>query len=47
MDGKVGRDYRHKVLEKGGSREEMDSLKDFLGREPNAEAFYKELGIAS
>lgn len=47
MDGKRGRMYRHKVLEYGGSREEMDSLKDFLGREPNSEAFYQELGLSS
>ncbi|RVD90021.1 uncharacterized protein DFL_001004 [Arthrobotrys flagrans] len=45
MDPKNGRRYRHEVLEKGGSRDEMDSLKAFLGREPNSEAFFKELGI--
>jgi len=47
MDPEVGRRYRHLVLEKGGSQDEMQSLKDFLGREPNGEAFYKELGIAN
>ena len=46
MDPEVGRRYRHQVLEKGGSQDEMKTLKDFLGREPNADAFYKELGIA-
>jgi metallopeptidase MepB len=46
MDGVEGRRYRHAVLEKGGSRDEMESLKDFLGREPDTAAFYKELGIA-
>lgn len=46
MNAVVGRKYRHSVLEKGGSREEMDSLVEFLGREPNPEAFYKELGIS-
>ena len=45
MDKEAGRRYRRLVLEKGGSREAMVSLKDFLGREPNAEAFYKELGL--
>ncbi|EGX49150.1 hypothetical protein TWF173_002958 [Orbilia oligospora] len=45
MDPKNGRRYRHEVLEKGGSRDEMESLKAFLGREPNSEAFFKELGI--
>jgi metallopeptidase MepB len=46
MSAKEGRRYRHTVLERGGSREEMDLLKEFLGREPSTEAFYKELGIS-
>lgn len=45
MDGKEGRRYRHTVLEKGGSQDEMKSLEEFLGRHPSTEAFYKELGI--
>ncbi|KAJ6264261.1 Saccharolysin [Drechslerella dactyloides] len=45
MDPENGRKYRHEVLEKGGSRDEMESLKAFLGREPNSEAFFRELGI--
>ncbi|KAF1811981.1 thimet oligopeptidase [Eremomyces bilateralis CBS 781.70] len=45
MNGKEGRRYRHTVLEKGGSREEMESLREFLGREPSTESFYKELGL--
>jgi metallopeptidase MepB len=47
MNGKEGRRYRHTVLERGGSQEEMKTLEDFLGRKPNTEAFYKELGIGS
>lgn len=46
MNQKEGRRYRYTILEKGGSREEMDSLKEFLGREPKPDAFYKELGLA-
>ena len=46
MNGKEGRRYRHTVLERGGSQEEMETLKDFLGREPSTEAFYKDLGIS-
>ncbi len=46
MNKKEGRRYRHMVLEKGGSQDEMKTLEDFLGRKPNPEAFYKELGIA-
>ncbi|RMX88424.1 hypothetical protein D0868_14822 [Hortaea werneckii] len=34
MNGKEGRRYRHTVLEKGGSQDEMETLKEFLGREP-------------
>jgi metallopeptidase MepB len=45
MDGKEGRRYRHMVLEKGGSQEEMKTLEDFLGRKPSTEAFYRELGL--
>lgn len=47
MDGKEGRRYRHMVLEKGGSQEEMKTLEDFLGRKPSTEAFYKELGLVA
>ena len=46
MNGTEGRRYRKEVLEKGGSRDEMESLKAFLGREPSTEPFYKELGLA-
>ena len=41
----VGADYRRKILEVGSSRDEMESLKDFLGREPNEDAFLRSLGL--
>ncbi|KAI0133025.1 peptidase family M3 [Xylariales sp. AK1849] len=47
MDGKEGRRYRHTVLERGGSQDEMTTLEEFLGRKPSTEAFYKELGITA
>ncbi|KAI9750971.1 MAG: mitochondrial import inner membrane translocase subunit tim21 [Chaenotheca gracillima] len=47
MDGKEGRRYRHTVLERGGSQDEMKTLEEFLGRKPNSEAFYRELGLTS
>ncbi|KAM7198400.1 hypothetical protein V8F20_006161 [Naviculisporaceae sp. PSN 640] len=47
MDKVEGRRYRHTVLEKGGSQDEMLTLEQFLGRKPNSEAFYKELGVDS
>lgn len=46
MNEKQGRRYRHTVLEYGGSRDELVSLEEFLGRKPNSEAFYQNLGIA-
>lgn len=46
MNPKEGRRYRHTVLERGGSKEEMEILEEFLGRKPSTEAFYKELGIS-
>ncbi|KAJ7147482.1 metallopeptidase MepB [Mycena crocata] len=38
-----GKLYRDKILRYGGSREELDSLEDFLGRPPNSNAFLQEL----
>jgi metallopeptidase MepB len=45
MNPNEGRRYRHSVLEKGGSQDEMKTLVDFLGREPKTDAFYEELGL--
>jgi len=45
MDGKEGRRYRHMILEKGASQDEMKTLEDFLGRKPSMDAFYEELGV--
>lgn len=45
MNPTEGRRYRHAVLEKGGSQDEMKTLKDFLGREPKSDAFYEDLGL--
>jgi len=41
----VGRDYRERVLMPGGTKDPMDMLRDFLGRDPNQEAFLRYLGI--
>lgn len=45
MDGKEGRRYRHTVLERGGSQDEMQTLVEYLGRKPSNEAFYKKLSL--
>ncbi|CAE6443248.1 unnamed protein product [Rhizoctonia solani] len=43
LDPARGKLYREKILRPGASRDEVDSLKDFLGREPNSNAFLEEL----
>jgi metallopeptidase MepB len=45
LDDKVGRRYRHMVLEKGGSQDEMETLVQFLGQKPSSEAFFASLGL--
>lgn len=42
----VGRAYRREVLEKGGTLDGDEMLRNFLGREPNNEAFLRKLGIS-
>ncbi|ONH64899.1 Saccharolysin [Cyberlindnera fabianii] len=46
MNTANGVEYRDTVLARGGSRDEMDNLKELLGREPNNAAFSKELGLS-
>ena len=46
-DPAVGADYRRAILEAGGSRDGMDLLKEFLGREPSNAAFLRKLGITT
>jgi metallopeptidase MepB len=45
MNKKEGRRYRHMVLEKGGSQDEMVTLIQFLGRNPRPDAFFRDLGL--
>lgn len=45
LDAAAGRAYRTQILEPGGSREEMSSIKAFLGREPREDAFLKSIGV--
>lgn len=45
MDVKTGLSYRNNILEKASTIEEKDMLKNFLGREPNSDAFLNSLGI--
>ncbi len=42
----VGMAYRRAVLEKGGTVDPDEMLREFLGREPNNKAFLRKLGIS-
>ena len=45
LSPEVGRRYRDEVLAKGYSRDAIDHLRAFLGREPSANAFLENLGL--
>lgn len=43
LSPEVGERYRRTILEKGASQPELDTLREFLGREPGPKAFLKRL----
>jgi thimet oligopeptidase len=45
LSSKVGKDYRHIILERGDLQNPMELITEFLGRKPNVAAFYKKLNI--
>jgi len=45
LNPEIGKTYVDKILSYGGSKDPNELLKDFLGREPNDEAFIKSLGL--
>ena len=45
MNTKTGIRYRKSILEKGSTEDELEMLRQFLGREPNSDAFLESLGI--
>ena len=47
MNSEIGSRYRKMILSCGGSRDSLDSIKLFLGREPNNIAFLKSVGLSN
>ncbi len=45
LNSEVGKKYVQKILMPGGSIDPNKLLRDFLGREPNSDAFFKDLGF--
>ena len=45
LSSEIGGRYRKTVLSKGGSRDEAESVREFLGREPREDAFLESLGV--
>lgn len=45
LNPEAGMYYRKKILARGGSLDEMDLLRDYLGREPSLDAFLVHLGL--
>jgi thimet oligopeptidase len=41
----AGLDYKNYILAQGAMKDEMEMLREFLGREPNKEAFIRSLGL--
>lgn len=45
LNSSIGDLYRTSILERGNMTDSLDNLKEFLGREPSSDAFFKKLGI--
>ena len=45
LDSEIGREFRKKILAPCGGIDADEQVRDFLGREPNNEAFLRSLGI--
>ena len=45
MNPELARDYRQKVLARGGTADALELVRDFLGREPSSDAFMRHLGL--
>lgn len=45
LNPQAGKAYRDKVIGRGGTRDAMESVTDFLGREPRMDSFLDQLGL--
>jgi len=45
LNPRAGMYYRNKILKRGGTIDEIDMLRDYLGREPKMDAFLEHLGL--
>ena len=45
LNPEAGAYYREKILSKGGTEDSLDLVTDYLGREPNMDAFLASLGL--
>lgn len=45
LNPEAGMYYRKKILARGGSMDEMELVRDYLGREPDMTAYLKHLGL--
>jgi thimet oligopeptidase len=45
LNSEIGKKYICAILAPGGSKDPNELLEDFLGRKPNQEAFFRDLGI--
>lgn len=45
LDPDIGARYRREILSKGGSRDAIEHLRAFLGREPSTRSFLERLGL--
>ena len=46
LDSQLGVAFRKEILERGSSRDLNDSIRAFLGRDWNTDAFFEEMGLA-
>ncbi len=45
LDPEIGQKYIKEIIGRGGSTDPNELLRNFLGREPNDEAFFKDMGF--